>query len=61
MKLQHTLLAGAIAALMTSLAGTAAHAAITAEQAKALGSTLTAVGADKAGNKDGSIPPTTAA
>ncbi|HOM13638.1 MAG TPA: DUF1329 domain-containing protein [Rubrivivax sp.] len=56
MKLQHTLLAGAIAALMTSLAGTAAHAAITAEQAKALGSTLTAVGADKAGNKDGSIP-----
>ena len=56
MKLQHTLLAGAIAALMTSLAGTAAHAAITAEQAKALGSTLTAVGAEKAGNKDGSIP-----
>jgi len=35
---------------------TAAHAAITQEEAKALGSTLTAVGAEKAANKDGTIP-----
>ena len=41
MKLQHTLLAG----LLAGLIGTAAHAAITAEQAKALGTTLTGVGA----------------
>jgi hypothetical protein len=34
----------------------AATAAITADEAKALGTTLTAVGAEKAGNKDGSIP-----
>lgn len=33
-----------------------AQAAITAEEAKALGNTLTAVGAEKAGNADGSIP-----
>jgi hypothetical protein len=33
-----------------------AHAAITADEAKALGQSLTAVGAEKAGNKDGSIP-----
>jgi hypothetical protein len=34
----------------------AAHAAVTAEEAKALGTTLTAVGAEKAANKDGTIP-----
>lgn len=33
-----------------------ALAAITAEEAKKLGTTLTAVGAEKAGNRDGSIP-----
>jgi hypothetical protein len=33
-----------------------AHAAVTAEEAKALGTTLTAIGADKAANKDGTIP-----
>ena len=33
-----------------------AFAAITPEEAKQLGTTLTAVGAEKAGNKDGSIP-----
>jgi hypothetical protein len=32
------------------------HAGITAEEAKALGTTLTPVGAEKAGNKDGTIP-----
>ncbi len=52
MKLQPTLLAGVIAVLI----GSTAQAAITAEQAKALGTTLTAVGAEKAGNKDGTIP-----
>lgn len=33
-----------------------AQAAVTADEAKALGTTLTAIGAEKAGNKDGSIP-----
>jgi hypothetical protein len=33
-----------------------AHAAITAEEAKALGTTLTPIGAERAGNKDGTIP-----
>jgi hypothetical protein len=52
MKLHRTVLAG----LLASLTGLAAQAAITAEQAKALGTTLTGVGAEKAANKDGSIP-----
>jgi hypothetical protein len=47
-KLLVTLLAAAFAAQ--------AHAAITAEEAKALGTTLTLVGAEKAGNKEGTIP-----
>lgn len=50
MKFQITL----IAALLAAHAGSAAAA--TAEEAKKLGTTLTAVGAEKAGNKDGSIP-----
>ena len=52
MTLQRTLLACVAAGLM----GAGAQAAITAEQAKALGTTLTGVGAEKAGNKDGTIP-----
>ncbi|MGR4869320.1 DUF1329 domain-containing protein [Variovorax sp. LARHSF232] len=52
MRFTHTLLAGAVAAC----ASLAAQAAVTAEEAKALGNTLTAVGAEKAGNKDGTIP-----
>src|SRR5574337_3779 len=36
--------------------GGLAHAAITPERAKELGTSLTAIGAEKAGNKDGSIP-----
>jgi len=52
MNFQRTLLAG----LLAGLTGLAAQAAITADQAKTLGSTLTGVGAEKAGNKDGSIP-----
>lgn len=43
-----------IAALMA--ASFTAHAAVSADEAKALGSTLTAIGAEKAANKDGSIP-----
>ncbi len=44
--------------LFAALVGVAlsAQAAITADEAKALGTTLTATGAEKAGNKDGSIP-----
>ena len=38
------------------LACATAHAAISADEAKALGSTLTGVGAEKAASKDGSIP-----
>jgi len=52
MKLHHTLLAAAALAC----ASLAAQAAITAEEAKALGTTLTPVGAEKAGNKEGTIP-----
>ncbi|NMG01225.1 DUF1329 domain-containing protein [Aromatoleum toluolicum] len=52
MKLTQTLLS---AALALALSG-AAVAAITPEEAKKLGTTLTAVGAEKAGNKDGTIP-----
>jgi len=43
-------------ALAAGLVAAGAHAAITAEQAKALGSTLTGVGAEKGANKDGTIP-----
>ena len=50
-KLNHLLVA-----LAAGSAGLAANAAITAEEAKALGTTLTAVGAEKAANKDGTIP-----
>lgn len=49
--LRVTLVALAVAAL-----GAPAFAAVSAEEAKQLGTTLTAVGAEKAGNKDGTIP-----
>jgi hypothetical protein len=42
-------------ALTTALSGFA-HAGVSADEAKALGTTLTVTGAEKAGNKDGSIP-----
>ena len=45
-----TILAAALAAAAT------AHANVTPEEAKQLGSTLTAFGGEKAGNKDGTIP-----
>jgi hypothetical protein len=50
MKFKQTILAAALAA-----AGLA-HAGVTPDEAKQLGTTLTAVGAEKAGNKDGTIP-----
>lgn len=45
-----------IAAVMLLAFAGVALGAITAEEAKKLGTTLTAVGAEKAGNRDGSIP-----
>ena len=47
-----TLLAASFAAIF----GSGAFAAVSADEAKQLGTTLTAVGAEKAGNKDGTIP-----
>ncbi|MES2264645.1 MAG: DUF1329 domain-containing protein [Pseudomonadota bacterium] len=43
------------AGLLSACAGTA-HATATPDEAKKLGATLTLVGAEKAGNKDGTIP-----
>ncbi|HSX72283.1 MAG TPA: DUF1329 domain-containing protein [Pseudomonas sp.] len=45
-----------ILTLLTSLICSAAQAAVSAEEAAKLGTTLTPVGAEKAGNADGSIP-----
>ena len=52
MQFQKTLFIAALA----SAAGNIAYAGVTADEAKKLGTSLTAVGAEKAGNKDGSIP-----
>lgn len=52
MKIIHSLLATSLSVVIAG----AAHAAVTPEQASKLGTTLTAVGAEKAGNADGSIP-----
>jgi hypothetical protein len=49
--LRKSMLAVALAALATPVL-----AAVSADEAKQLGTTLTAVGAEKAGNKDGTIP-----
>ena len=46
-----TLMALAAASLCSST-----WAAVSAEEAKQLGNTLTSIGAEKAGNKDGTIP-----
>lgn len=51
MKIKHSLLA-----LAAALACGTAAAAVTVEEAKTLGTTLTSVGATMAGNQDGSIP-----
>ncbi len=45
-----------LAALLAGTTQLAAQAAVSADEAKALGTTLTAIGAEKAGNKDGTIP-----
>jgi hypothetical protein len=45
-----------LAGLAVASTALAAHAAVTAEEAKALGTTLTAIGAEKAANADGTIP-----
>ena len=45
----------AVAAVTASFMGWA-HAAVTAEEAARLGTTLTAVGAEKGANQEGSIP-----
>jgi hypothetical protein len=50
--LRRTLLAASFAAIF----GSGALAAVPADEAKQLGTTLTAIGAEKAGNKDGTIP-----
>src|SRR5688572_10913906 len=52
MHAQHKLLAAmtAVAMAMPALAG------VSADEAKALGNNLTPIGAEKAGNKDGTIP-----
>ena len=49
---RHSLMALAVAALATGNAG----AAVSAEEARALTTTLTPVGAERAGNKEGTIP-----
>ena len=45
-----------MALAIASIAAGNALAAVSADEAKQLGTTLTAVGAEKAGNKDGTIP-----
>jgi Protein of unknown function (DUF1329) len=45
-----------IVAALASLCAPAAWAAVSADEAKQLGTTLTPVGAEKAGNKEGTIP-----
>jgi hypothetical protein len=52
MAFQRTLLVAAL----TAAFGSAAYAGVSADEAKKLGTTLTVTGAEKAGNKDGSIP-----
>jgi hypothetical protein len=45
-----------LAALVAASFASGAHAAVSADEAKALGTNLTAIGAEKAANKDGTIP-----
>ena len=45
-----------MALAIASLVAGSALAAVSADEAKQLGTTLTPVGAEKAGNKDGTIP-----
>ncbi|MGH8446121.1 MAG: DUF1329 domain-containing protein [Solimonas sp.] len=52
----HRLLVRGLAAAVPFAFSLAAHAAVSADEAKALGTTLTPTGAEAAGNADGSIP-----
>jgi len=52
MRIHHTLIAAAVAAALAA----PSLAAVTADEAKQLGTTLTASGAEKAANKEGTIP-----
>ncbi len=45
-----------LAVLVAGTAAAGAHAAVSADEAKALGTTLTPIGAEKAASKDGTIP-----
>src|SRR6476620_2064094 len=45
-----------LAAVLATAGAFAAHAAVSADEAKALGDTLTPIGGEKAANKDGTIP-----
>jgi len=45
-----------MALAIASLTASSAFAAVSADEAKQLGTTLTSIGAEKAGNKDGTIP-----
>jgi len=56
MMMNHKQISQRLLAALMAAGSLPALAAISAEEAKQLGSTLTAVGAEKAGNKDGSIP-----
>ena len=56
MHTQRKLLGSLAAAFATGLLTVGAYAAVTADEAKALGTTLTPIGAEKAANKDGTIP-----
>ncbi len=46
-----------VVSALVALAAPAASRAVTAEEAKQLGTTLTEIGAERAGNADGTIPP----
>lgn len=56
MKVHNTLLAVTVSVLTLTVAAGSAHAAVSADEAAKLGSTLTAFGAEKAGSSDGLIP-----
>jgi hypothetical protein len=58
MKFHRQWMASAVVVTMTGSAG-AVHAAVSVDEAKLLATTLTPWGAEKTGNKDGTIPPYT--
>ena len=56
MKSHRNLMGSAMVAGLITIVGQTSHAAVSAEEAKQLGTTLTEFGAEKAGSADGSIP-----